>query len=502
MVGLCRALLARLTPVVSVLLFAVQPLSAVPDTPPAATTRPASAEEWRAAAREDIEAAYAAFRERHPGMFDPDNPGFPDRLRRAREAALAFTARVVDAEGHMRALALFSAGLGDGHARVSAYYSGHGALLWPGFVAVWRGDALYIREPADGGAPRGSVLLGCDGRGVRELIRDSAFFFYGRPEEAGQWWIDAPFFFERVASPYETLPRECSFRQPGGRTASYRLDWRPVPGAIERAWMEGARTDPVGLSEPRPGIHLITLSSFSPDEEGRAAYARLFANLDANAARLAADRAIVIDLRRNGGGSSSWSEQVAKRLWGEAAVTAAQARYFRHTRIRWLAHPANIAYFRRSADRLRAEGRSEDAGYLAEIAAHLETAHQRGDRFYVENYGAGLASRARPAAPRRLPHVYVITDGNCASACLDAVDLFTRFPNVKLVGAPTSADSTYLEVIFEPLPSGRAGIVLPTKIWVGRPRRAGEVYRPDILVMDLDWTTATMLDHIERDLSH
>jgi hypothetical protein len=100
-----------------------------------------------------------------------------------------------------------------------------------------------------------------------------------------------------------------------------------------------------------------------------------------------------------------------------------------------------------------------------------------------------------------LPPIYVITDGGCVSACLDALDVFTRFPGVKLVGAPTSADSNYLEIRYEPLPSERGIVILPTKIWVHRPRRSGEVYRPDIAVNDLDWTTETILDHIDRDLT-
>jgi hypothetical protein len=468
----------------------------------AAAAPPAAAVEWRAAAREDVEAAFAAFRDRHPGMFDPGNPGFPEQLRRARDAALAFAERAGDAEGHMRALALFSAGLGDGHARAQASYSGRGEVLWPGFTTIWRGDALHVLDPVEGGAPRGSVLLDCDGRAARDLIRDLAFLFYGRPDEAGQWWTDAPYLFDRPRSPYETLPRACSFLQPGGGIATHRLDWRPMPDAVRRARFEtAARRDPIGLTEPRPGIHRISLSSFAPDDEGGATYARLFAELEAGAERIAAGRAIVIDLRRNNGGSSSWSREVAERLWGEAAVTAALADYFRQTRIWWLADPANIAHFRGAAERLRTQGRGADAERLNETVAGMAAARQRGERFYIEEFGARLAARARPARPRRLPPVYVITDGGCASACLDALDVFTRFPGVKLMGAPTSADSNYLDILFEPLPSGGAGIVMPTKIWIGRPRGSGEVYRPVILVTDLEWTTAAMLDHVERDLA-
>lgn len=480
--------------------FASAPLAGRETAPDASPPPPTTAVEWRGAAREDIEAAYAAFQARHPGMFDPRNLGFPNQLRRARDAALAFVDRVEDAEGHMRALAAFSAGLGDGHARVFASYSRSGLPLWPGFSTVWRGEGLHILAPVEGGAPRGSVLLGCDGRAARDLIRDQAFWSYGRPDEAGQWWTWAPFLFFRTSSRYETLPRECSFRQPDGRTTTHRLDWRPIAEAVLRAWFEAGQRDPIGLTEPQPGIHRISLSSFAPDDQGRAAYDRLFADLEAGVQRIAAGRALVIDLRGNGGGSWSWSREVAERLWGEAAVTAARAAYFRNTRVWWLADPANVAHFRQAATRMRAEGRTEDAEDLDETIAGIEAARQGGKRFYVENFSASLAARARPAKPRLLPPVYVITDGGCASACLDAVDLFTRFKGVKLMGAPTSADSNYLDVMFEPLPSGRGSIVIPTRIWVGRPRRSGAVYRPHIPVNDLEWTTAAMLDHVERDL--
>ncbi len=490
--------------IVLLALFACGAISPAQTTQPAAAVRsvPPSPAELRARAREDVLAAYEIFRLHHPGMFDPNNPGFPARLRRARDAALAFIPRIVDAEGNMRAMTIFSAGLADGHASAGVAYSGEGEFLWPGFRTVWRGDALHILDAAAGSAPRGSILLGCDGRPARMLIRESAFYFYGRPDEAGQWWQNAPSFFERVRSPYETLPAVCTFRYPDGRRVAHRLNWQKVPEALDRAWLEAARRrDPIGITEPRPGISLIRLTSFAPDNEGQAAYSRLFAALERDAARIAAGRTIVIDLRNNQGGSSSWSEEVAKRLWGAGAVVAAQSRYFRRTRVWWLADPENIAYLREAAADLRAQDRQALAREIDETAGQLEAAHVRGDRFFVENVGASDAPGAGRAVPRRLPPVYVITDGGCVSACLDAVDLFTLFPGVKLVGAPTSADSAYLQIRHQRLPSGRGSVILPLKIWVGRPRAPGQVYFPQIAVNDLEWTTDVLLDHIERDLT-
>ena len=149
-------------------------------------------EDWRKATRDDVLAAYQIFSRHHPGMFDPNNRGFRAKLRQARDAAFRFGRKANDAEGHMRALALFSAVLADGHARVQASYSGHGDMLWPGFRTAWRGRALYVVDRVDGAPPPSSTLLGCDGKDARTVIRASAFSFYGRPAEAGQWWKTRP----------------------------------------------------------------------------------------------------------------------------------------------------------------------------------------------------------------------------------------------------------------------------------------------------------------------
>jgi hypothetical protein len=58
-----------------------------------------------------------------------------------------------------------------------------------------------------------------------------------------------------------------------------------------------------------------------------------------------------------------------------------------------------------------------------------------------------------------------------------------------------------MEVRTETLPGGLARVVVPTKLYVNRPRGNGEFYRPDIPVTALQWTTATFLDVVERDLA-
>ena len=394
---------------------------------------------WQAATREDVIAAYELFRRHHPGMFDPQNRGSPEQLRRSRDIALRFARKVDDAEGHMRALAVFSAALADGHARVQASYSGQGTPLWPGFRTVWRGEALYVVGPVDDGPPQSSVLLGCDGEDALAIIRKGAFQFYGLPEQAGQWWQFAPQTFLRDRSKYDRLPRRCSFRSPDGRLTDYPLRWRPVPEEEMLAWRKNSEREPVGLNEPRPGIWFVSLSTFSPDMGGVTRYGQLFRELDNNVAAIAAAKALVLDLRGNRGGSSSWSKEVAEHLWGEAAVKAKLAEYFRNTEVWWRADAENVDHFRQVAVALRAQDRDSNVQDLEILIGHLSDMIAQGQSIYVEEFGRSLQTDRKSAVPRRLPPVYVITDGSCASACLDAIYTFTRFPGVKLVGAPTLA---------------------------------------------------------------
>ena len=76
--------------------------------------------------------------------------------------------------------------------------------------------------------------------------------------------------------------------------------------------------------------------------------------------------------------------------------------------------------------------------------------------------------------------VFLLTDGVCASACLDFVDLAIRLPDVKHIGLPTDADTLYLENRFFELPSGLARLTSSTKVIRERARGNNEWYDPKV----------------------
>jgi Peptidase family S41 len=466
-----------------------------------------SGEDWRKAARQDVEAAYALFVANHPGMHDPSNRAFPRQLKRAREAGLEEAKKASDFGGYRDALGAFSSILADGHALAAANppaASDPAARQWPGFVAAWRGKGLWVHKASAGApAPAGSAILACDGRKAEALVKARLLAANFRAREGGQWWSRAQQAFTASPTFMQLRPERCTFRTPAGRKVTAALSWTAAPADFTdllTAASDGERT-PIGLSEPRRGIFLVGLPDFQPDAASVQAYRRLYDELRARRGELLKARAIVLDLRHNNGGSSTWPKQAAQAIWGDEPVDSALARYFSRVRIWWRASEGNSAYLPKMAAGIRANGNVEVADSMEAVGKGMRAALERGEPYYVQVLDRPEPTNLPPAAKSdlRVP-VYVITPGRCASACLDAVDIFTRFGNVTLIGAPTSADSTYMEVRVEDLPSGKGRIVIPTKLWSGRPRAAGEYYRPAIEVGALDWSTATFLDRIEAQL--
>lgn len=493
---LCAALLAGLS------LIGATPTWAA-DSP--AQPAPQTAADWQHTATKDIEAAYQLTWDNHPGTVDPRNPGFRHKLKQARDRGLALATKVNSSAGYEAALQAFSNTLQDGHAGVVPRLpEGQEAKAqWPGFITVWRGQGLFVYASKPGGPTVGAEVLGCDGQSIRHLIEQNVFTFNGRVGEAGHWWVRARQVLIDKGNPFIQRPQQCNFRSLG-EDSSQSLVWQDLD-AQGQAWLEASYNGPalpVGLSEPRPGLLWMAMPSFQPDEAERARYDSVNQQIKAQAQGIAAADAMVIDLRDNQGGSSTWSLNFARALWGEAEVDRRMDAYNAKTEVWWRASPGNAAYLHQLQEQLRQQGQLELLPWLSSVEQGMERAKLRKKDFYVEKNNderSGPRVTKRQGALFNKP-VYVIVPGQCASACLDALDVFTRFPNTRLIGAPSAADSTYMEVRTQTLPSGMGLVIIPNKVYVNRPRANGETYRPAIEVLTLAWSQADFQQVIEQDL--
>lgn len=467
---------------------------------PAAT--PASPPDWSALAVADVEAIYAETRDNHPGMHDPANPGFPALLEKARGEALGYARQATTAAGFEASLDRFKSVLNDGHAGAYAVLPDQYAppIRWPGFVAAWRGDAMYVYKSADGGPAAGSLIESCDGRPVAELVKTKVFGWIDGGQIPGAWWASARRLFVDDGNPFAAQPQTCRFVT-DGIAADRALTWSPIPEYYQE-WRNGSINGdrlPIGLAERAPGIQWIAMPDFQPDDAGVATYKALFTELASKADALRGARAVVLDLRFNQGGSSDWSYRIAEGLWGQEAVAARADVASAKQQVWWRPTPGNAESLRELKDRFTRQDDPESVAWAEEHIALLETAIAKKETWVVES-NASPSGQTIPAPLLDVP-VYVIVPGQCASACLDAIDVFKLFPNTKLIGAPSSADSTYMEVRSAKLPSGMGYGIIPMKMYVDRPRANGEYYAPDIEMRAFDWSTGSFLKRIEADLA-
>jgi hypothetical protein len=465
--------------------------------------------DWRSAAMRDLKAAYNETAENHPGMLDKTNPNFPKLLNKARAAAMKLAQKTKSAGGYEAVMGRFKSVLNDGHAGAYANVPAKLSppIRWPGFVAAWRGDAMYVYKSDAGGPVPGSQITACDGKPVKTLVEHNVFDYRAGRNVPGDWWANARRVFVDVGNPFVKLPQNCTFVF-DSKVDTRRLQWSKLPEHYQK-WKDGSSNGdrlPIGLTEKAPGLFWFALPDFQPDDSGVAEYKRMFEEAVVARDKFLSARAIVLDLRFNQGGSSRWSKNLAKIIWGEDRVQREANYYLRNVQIRWRPTVGNENALRAYAADFKRQANDEMVSYMTGLADTLKTTRVANQEFWVEDENSGAAQLEKqpadlPGDPQALSvPVYVIVPGQCASACLDAIDYFKRFPNTKLIGAPSSADSTYMEVRDAPLPSGMGGAIIPMKIWVGRPRGNGEYYTPDIMMTDFDWSTANFQAKIEADL--
>ena len=491
--------------VAAAMLAAVSATALQAQEPPADPTADWSPQQWSAAARTDVLESYRQFIENHPGVYDLDNPGFLEQLGDAREAGLAAADEASDRLGYDMALARFSSVLADGHAR--AYTPGSASnqdtpRYWPGFVALWRGDRLLVRTKDETSSLHGASITACEGQPIADFLSERLVVSGFRPKELGQWWVRPSQLFYSIGEVAPHQPRSCTFAFSDGHSETVALEWQN-PTTEQRDFYGASvypAAEPLGLSEPREGIFVIGLGDFQPDEAGRAKYEALYETVAARREELLAADAVVIDMRGNDGGSSMWSLNLARLLWGEEAVATRRPEIIG---IDWRASRETIAYVKEMRAMFAERNEAEMVEWLDNTIGQMEVALEAGQPLWRDAGSSDEEKNERPApAPTdfKTP-VYVINWGLCASACLDANDYFKLFDNTRLIGAPTSADSTYMEIRGVKLPAGPGWLTIPNKTWVGRQRGWGEIYEPDIVMDQLDWSTEAFLDRIEADLA-
>lgn len=438
--------------------------------------------DWSVTLRQDAQALHDDIAANHPGPVNRLDPGF----RRRNDAQLGIALkRARDARtyaDYFFALREYVSSFNDGHVSIGAFGNTPSDYRWPGFLTRYdargRISVVFSDDPAR--LPVGARLLGCDGRSAEQYAKSTLGKMWGRWELASQRLNWGGLLFLDEGSRYIPHARTCRFAVQG-RERKVALKWRPTAGkelrTLDRAALPPRLARDFQTRALDDGIRWYSIPSFDADPGTSAGKALppMIAAMRAERLALAAAPGIVLDLRGNGGGSSDWSRQIAQALWGRAALAKLP---LDRSYVEWRVSPANLDSIRRSYARQRqgAALSPEMRTWFETVISGLEAALGRGDRLWREPDEAPareqISVREPPPPPLHGP-VYILTDSSCASACLDAVDLWRALAAIH-VGQTTSADTLYMDVRQLRLPSGIGAVSMPMKVYRGRRRGSNQ----------------------------
>ena len=459
---------------------------------------PTTAAQWQVTAERDVEAAYQQSVENHPGMFDSQNPDFPKLLESAKRQGLALAKQVTNAQGYAAAIARFSTVLQDGHAGAVAILPEQlkQPRRWPGFSAVWRGDGLKVYYSEHSQITKGDKVIRCNNTPIEPLMRQTLFTFHGQVEQPGHWWNQGRRLLIDDGNPFLPQLKSCDFAKANGSTYSVKLQWVERPKSVRQHLMNAYNGDElaVGLHWPTKDIAWVAMPTFAPNEQQKADYKQLFADLATQRAQLLTAKAVILDLRHNQGGSSYWNVKVAEQLWGQQIVSYRKEQASAKTQVWWRASKDNTQHV--EVLKVVLKDQPEMYEMVKEVSAGMQVSLDKGMPFYVEQNLPAEQSAGEVTDSDFKNKAMVIVPGQCASACLDAIDTFKLFSNTVLFGAPSSADSMYMDVRLVDTPSGLSKVIIPNKVYVDRPRGEGYFYQPDIPYYGLEWTTDALLEQI------
>ncbi|MEQ7874303.1 S41 family peptidase [Sphingomonas sp. ASV193] len=433
-------------------------VASAPNAEPSAKAQDAAAF-WRGAAERDVEAAYILVRDNHPAAVpELGDTRFTGALATAHALAAARARSVHDYDAYTATLAAFADALGDKHLWSRPTYVLE-RPSWPGFLTSKRGSHWIVTERADGEDPslKGAELLSCDGIPAERMAERSLGQFRVDWSVGAQQIQAAPWLLIDEHNPFVTRPRACTFNA-AGKSLTLPLSYATIhrvdlADRIKRAGGAGV----AGLGIRRVGggawIALGTLLDSA---------APLVDEVERRADELRAAPFVVVDVRGNGGGSSTYATRIADALLGNAYVDARLGASDDSDSCAdvWRASPGNIAQLE---DLLAKSGTSRGPEFVrivTKMIADAKAARRAGKPWIIpaacqpREGGTPVPALPAPApAPAFKGKFILLTDNRCFSSCLVLTDTYRRLGAIQ-VGQTTDANTHYTEVREVLLPSG------------------------------------------------
>jgi|GEM_PF-4394873 hypothetical protein len=313
---------------------------------------------------------------------------------------------------------------------------------------------------------KGDELKSCYGKKPQDILENEILPFEPVSAKEAALYRFTPHIFLRWDQP-SAGTFQCEFVR-DGQSFSQTFTWKSVVENYLEKTFQNAPSKIYEI-EKTPYGHWVTLKTFAGYSEEINKQLKQFVE---DAKTLRKDKVIVVDVRGNGGGNSSWGSAWIDEVFGFHKEPPIKSFFV-------LASPGNKAHFESLYSHLQKTGglTSEEAAvFWQKILNTVKVPTGKLEEFHE------TPSKSETQSKKGFKGlIYVLTDAGVFSSGETFVEQLKLMPRVKQVGIATNASTYYSDIRFDIAPSGLA-FNFPTKGFSdpAYKRGSGEALVPEI----------------------
>ncbi|MDR6609572.1 S41 family peptidase [Pseudomonas synxantha] len=437
---------------------------------------------WRELTVNDLSVIRQLIIDSHPGAIDSNNESFTDWVERGYLEAGQLAKRVNSNKDSQAVLDFYIAGFKDGHVGLSQ--SNPGGSSWAGFILDMQGQDFVVKHAAKNWPvplpPTDSKVISCDNKSVHEILESEISPYVDRRLNLKSVWLHLATQLTVDDANYPVLARvlskSCLVVLPNGVRQNFTLLWQEDRGQLE-AFLH--LPQPVqSLKDLGGGRYWIHASNFMPSAAENASLDKMLDVIKS----LDDAKLVVLDTRGNRGGNSLVGAEILFALLGSKLVKSLDEPSRAYAM--WRVSPFALSTLNKALTAMESDyGKNSEAyEFVFSLTRSMELAlHEKKDWLRQPSTSSVDQEGARGVNAQGFKgKLALVTDSFCASACLDFADVVLAVPGVVHLGLPTSADTLYIDIGAQTLPSG-AEFWLPLKVWRGRTRGNNQSYDPQFV---------------------
>lgn len=433
---------------------------------------------WQQLAKADLDFIYQNLKDNHPGVIDKQNPEFNQWLENGYRQAVDSIEAVIDLDGVINIQRKYIAGFADGHVDLSFKHQ-RTLVQWPGFIIQKQGVDTVVTKMADEWPttlpPIGAVLKQCNGLTPQQLLEQRVLPYHIQLPELTAVQMNYTPLILRMDGSWEGEPlTECEFTYQHNNLV-LPLNWRTHSRQYWLQHNESVNTNQdFRLEMFAPEHYWISLPTFTPSAPQQTQLQQITAELEA----LKQAKVIVFDVRGNGGGNSQWGTDMVFALFGKPHVYDMLLPILSQGMAYWRASPQNTAAVAEIVQQMAEQfGQEADVTHAFRDLASRMTEHS-GNELVPQSISVATTDiKAETSPSLTSARVVLLTDADCASACLDFADILLPLGAIH-AGQPTFADTVYMDIRTVELPSKLGRLSIPQKVYRNRPRGHNQAYFP------------------------